>query len=206
MTMTSKVNPLYGLVVCGGESSRMGMDKSLLVYHDKPQRYHLYDQLNLVCDRVFISCNKKQASTIDQSYEFIVDADKYENIGPMAAVLSAFGRFEQADFLVVACDYPFITTPDLKQLAQAVHEERRSTCFSNYETGIEEPLLAVYLKDNYPDLIRNFNNKKFSLRHFIKEENVKKISPTNAGSLLSIDTPEAYKAALEKIHFAAAHV
>ena len=76
---------IFGLVVCGGESSRMGMDKSLLVYHQKSQSYHMYEMLDLLCDKVFVSCNKKQASAIPDDYEKIIDLELYQNIGPIAA-------------------------------------------------------------------------------------------------------------------------
>ncbi|MBK8495728.1 MAG: NTP transferase domain-containing protein [Chitinophagaceae bacterium] len=48
MAVTEKNNIItntYGLVLCGGNSSRMGTDKSMLQYYDKPQRYHVYDML-----------------------------------------------------------------------------------------------------------------------------------------------------------------
>src|SRR4051812_39594577 len=107
---------VYGLVVCGGKSSRMGKDKSMLDYHGKPQRYYLYEMLEPLCEQVFISCSKEQAATIPSEYKIIEDAAEYEDIGPMAALLSAFKKYPKASFIAVGCDYPFINDHHLNKL------------------------------------------------------------------------------------------
>ena len=52
--------------MCGGKSSRMGTDKSRIIYHEKEQQYHVYEMLQLICEDVFISCNKEQQAFIDK--------------------------------------------------------------------------------------------------------------------------------------------
>jgi molybdopterin-guanine dinucleotide biosynthesis protein A len=198
--------PLYGLVVCGGESSRMGMDKSLLVYHEKPQRYHLYDMLLQVCDRVFISCSVKQSNAIEPAYEVITDLPEYAGNGPIAGVLSAFTKFGKADFLIVACDYPFVSPAELRLLARARDESRDPVCFYNPDTKFDEPLLAVYVSDTFEHLKNNFSNEQYSLRQFLKGVNARRITPQRIEALSSIDTPEAYRQALDRIHLHTARV
>jgi nucleoside-triphosphatase THEP1 len=56
----STAKPITGLVLCGGQSVRMGSDKAFLEYHGKPQCYHLYDELQTIYNNVFISCNESQ--------------------------------------------------------------------------------------------------------------------------------------------------
>ncbi|NNE77041.1 MAG: NTP transferase domain-containing protein, partial [Pricia sp.] len=46
---------IYGLVLAGGKSSRMGKDKGLIPYHGMPQREYLYHLLGRVCDKTFLS-------------------------------------------------------------------------------------------------------------------------------------------------------
>src|SRR4051812_24141580 len=94
----------------------MGEDKSLLNYHGIPQRYYLYEVLLTLCEKVFLSCNSEQSKNISEDYNFITDAKEYENIGPMAALLSAFKKYPDVAFLVIGCDYPFINKADLEKL------------------------------------------------------------------------------------------
>ncbi len=69
--MTGKI--LYGLVLCGGNSSRMGRDKSKITYHLKEQKYHVFDLLKELSDKVFISCNHDQSREEKDNYSFIED-------------------------------------------------------------------------------------------------------------------------------------
>ncbi|MCL4693819.1 MAG: NTP transferase domain-containing protein, partial [Candidatus Hydrogenedentes bacterium] len=52
--------PLYGLVLAGGKSTRMGQDKSALRYYDKPQVAHCLEMLGQFCKRVYVSCRADQ--------------------------------------------------------------------------------------------------------------------------------------------------
>src|SRR5688572_22170139 len=91
----------HGLVLCGGQSARMGTDKSLLVYHDKPQRYHVCEMLGSFCEKVFISCNEKQADSMQDGHDFIIDLPAFHNTGPMAGLLTAYSTYPGKNFLVL---------------------------------------------------------------------------------------------------------
>ena len=94
---------IYGLVICGGKSSRMGMDKSMLNYHGKPQCYHMYEMLSLVCEKVFISCNEEQANKIIDGYQALIDLPCYSNTGPIAGLLTAFPPGRRLRFSIEVC-------------------------------------------------------------------------------------------------------
>jgi molybdenum cofactor guanylyltransferase len=190
---------LFGLVVIGGKSNRMGEDKSLLNYHGLPQRYYLYEMLQSICEKVFLSCNRDQVDNIPAKYNVIADSIQYENIGPMSALLSAFEKHNEVSFLAIGCDYPFIKKEDLKKIIEARNTTAMAISYFNQEASVEEPLLAIYENTSYQFMKNNFENKKYSLRYFLREINALKIIPSAPQSIISIDTPGQYQDVLQII-------
>ena len=88
---------LTGLVVCGGKSSRMGQDKSLIAYHGVAQWQYLAKLLEPVCSRIVIGCNASQARLFKSEHTILVDDPKFGDSGPMAALLTAFRAYSKAD-------------------------------------------------------------------------------------------------------------
>ncbi len=187
----------YGLVVCGGKSSRMGRDKSMLQYHTKPQRYYVYDMLQSLSDAVFISCNASQANSIEPDYNYITDDAAFNNIGPMAALLSSFTKFPQKNILLIGCDYPFLTAAELQQFS--THCKDVPAGFYNQSEKIYEPLLTWYPYASFNILKDMYKAEHFSLQHFLKDNNAAKYYPSNKNAIISIDTDEAYINAVEKL-------
>lgn len=177
----------------------MGEDKSLLNYYGIPQRYFVYEMLQSFCKKVFLSCNQEQEKSIPDNYNLLPDDSAFKNIGPMAALLSAFEKYAGASFLVVGCDYPFIKREDLEKLVETRNENSLAVSYFNNESGIEEPLLAIYEYASYPLMKNNFLNKKYSLRYFLKEVNAMKIIPSNPETIMSVDTAEQYQLAMQVI-------
>lgn len=187
------MSKIFGLIVCGGKSSRMGVDKSTLDYHGRPQRYYLYDLLVNLCDDVFISCNKEQAKQIPSEYNTIPDATEYKEIGPMAALLSAFKKYPDATFLVVGCDYPFINRHHLKKLVNVKLEDVPAIAFYDKWNDHYEPLIAVYQSNILDRLKNHFKQKDYSLQAVLKEVNAYRINASSPDILRSVNTEEEYE-------------
>lgn len=191
---------LYGLVVCGGKSSRMGTDKSLLNYHGKPQRYHLYDLMKPLCERVFISCNALQAPDIPSEYNVLVDAPEYGDIGPMTALLTAFKRHPEASFMVVGCDYPFFLQAHLERLSKATLQTNNAVAYYSKTTQLYEPLLAGYQSNIRHTLELNFKLNNLSLQRILKKLPANIIETENEIEIRSIDTIDAYEKVMMQLH------
>ena len=194
------MSSVYGLVVCGGKSTRMGTDKSMLNYHNQPQRYHLYEMLNELCERVFISCNKEQAANIPDKYAVIVDDEQYGDIGPMVALLTAFDKYPNVSFLVVGCDYPYLQKEELKRLTEVSLQFNKSTSLYNVEAKLIEPLISVYQHDIKYQLEQNFKQNKYSLRMLLEDVKAHVIEPLNYMSIISIDNLQQYQEVINKLN------
>lgn len=177
---------LFGLVVCGGKSSRMGVDKSMLDYFGKPQCYHVYETLSQYCEKVFISCNEQQADGIDHEYETLIDLNYYSDAGPMAGLLTALTSFSHNNFLVVGCDYPFLQKDDLADFL-LLYRNENAAAFYNEEENIYEPVLAFYNHNVKRTLMDMFSIENYSLRDFLKTSNAAKYYPKDKKSIRSID-------------------
>ena len=139
--MTAK--PVYGLVLAGGQSRRMGSDKALLQRDGKSQLAHMVELLGDTVDRVFVSARQDQADDPERSrFDLIIDA--FDDMGPVAGILSAMQQHPQADWLVVACDLPNIDRTTLENLLQHRSESQPFTAYRSSHDDLPEPLCAVY--------------------------------------------------------------
>lgn len=181
---------VYGLVVAGGKSSRMGTDKAFLKYNDKEQIYHIYDMLIDVCGEAYISCNKEQARLIDEKYNVIIDAQEYEDMGPIGGILSAFKRNPNGSFVAIGCDYPTLTKRHIELLYNGLMCKRGISYF-NIETEKYEPLLTGYHYNMKFELNKKFRQNNYSLQAVLSYTNVQKIELSDKDIPKSIDDKEA---------------
>ena len=111
--MITPPSELFGLVLAGGRSTRMGRDKALLTYSDgRPQAVVTYELLQEFCGRVYLSVRTRR-ETLGEWPQLV---DRYEEIGPMAGILTALDEHPEAAWLIVACDLPFLNRETLRQL------------------------------------------------------------------------------------------
>jgi molybdopterin-guanine dinucleotide biosynthesis protein A len=146
--------PVYGLVLAGGESRRMGQDKALLMRDGKSQLAHLHALLEMVTERVYVSTRSDQHDDPERS-RFAQIVDRYDNLGPIAGILSALEEHPDADWLVVACDLPNIDEATLRFLLERRSGTHPFTAYRSSHDDLPEPLCAVYA-DGSADIIRAF--------------------------------------------------
>ena len=134
--------PLWGLVLAGGESERMGEDKGLLDYHGLPQVVRVRLQLQEFCQQVFVSMNATQARSAPYAtLQKIVDHEPRR--GPASGLLSAWNAFPMTAWLVVAVDLPFLDRETLQALVAGRDSTLLATAFQHPD-GPLEPLCAIW--------------------------------------------------------------
>ncbi|GIW21400.1 MAG: molybdenum cofactor guanylyltransferase [Candidatus Sericytochromatia bacterium] len=185
-SLNKKVN-LYGLVLAGGKSTRMGRDKAELEYYGKKQVEYTCDLLYNYCNKVFISTRDKVYSS---RYESIFDT--FLNIGPIGGILSAQTLINNTAFFVIACDMPYINSETIEKLIMNRDYFKFSTCYINQENNLPEPLCAIYEpKSKYA--LMSFIAEGFSCpRKFLIKYNSKKILPNNPIEMSNINYIEEY--------------
>ena len=182
--------PIYGLVLAGGESRRMGRDKALLRRDGTSQLARIAALLEKVTDRVFVSTRSEQQGEAERS-RFAQIVDRYKDIGPIAGILSAMDEYPEVDWLVVACDLPNIDVATLRYLLENRSAEQPFTAFRSSHDGLPEPLCALYLSGS-DAIVREFINNDATVcpRKILIRSDTHLIEQPNPVALENINTPE----------------
>ncbi len=195
MTSTAK---LYGLVLSGGKSTRMGTDKGLIKYHGVPQREYLYDLLSHVCEKTFISLREEQEAELPLRMETIVDLNEFK--GPYNGLLSAHKKHSEVAWLVLACDLPLMDLEALKELILQRDNSKQATAFALKENPLPEPLCAIWEPHAFEDSLAYLESGVGTCpRKFLINHDTKLVFPKNENVLLNANSEEEYKQALEKL-------
>ncbi len=106
--------PLSGLVLAGGQGSRMGgRDKGLVPYRGKPLVDHVIERLAPQVDELLISANRNLDEYARRGHRVVSDTLP-DFQGPLAGVLAGLQAASHEWLLVVACDMPHLPA-DLAQ-------------------------------------------------------------------------------------------
>jgi molybdopterin-guanine dinucleotide biosynthesis protein A len=181
--------PVYGLVLAGGQSKRMGQDKALLRVDGETQLSRAVQLLTPLVDRVFVSTRTDQRDEPERKkFEQIVD--RYEDLGPLAGIMSAIESFPEVAWLVLACDLPHVDEKAIRHLLDKYSPDHPFTAYKSSHDGLPEPLCALYAENCMP-IIRTFvDDGIICPRKIMIRSDTYLIEQANPASLDNINTPE----------------
>ncbi|MFC1573917.1 molybdopterin-guanine dinucleotide biosynthesis protein B [Candidatus Latescibacterota bacterium] len=133
--------PVYGCVLIGGSSSRMGTPKHLLVDNGKTWLERTTGLLRQFTDTVIIS----GTGDIPQGLNNCIRLPDVPGIkGPMAGILSVMRWATYTSWIVTACDLPGLSVEALNWLMSTRKPGVWATMPKVKGRGNVEPLLALY--------------------------------------------------------------
>ncbi|QDH79201.1 molybdenum cofactor guanylyltransferase [Echinicola soli] len=189
---------LYGLVLAGGKSSRMGQDKGELQYYHTNHRSYLYHTLRELCPKTFISCRADQENIINSGLNHIVDEDQFK--GPLNGILSAHHQHPNKAWLVVAVDLPHIHEESLRALVRQRQPQKNATVYATHESKLPEPLIGIWEPKGLIEAKKFMNESgKSCPRKFLMNSDVHLIYPENDLELFNANFPEDYEMAKSRI-------
>jgi len=189
---------LYGLVLSGGRSTRMGQDKGVIQYHDLPQRDHIYNLLSGVCEKTFLSIREEQVTEISAGIPAIIDKDEYK--GPLNGLLSAHSIYPEVAWFVLACDLPLIDLNAINQLIDLRDSSKSATAFATRGSGLPEPLAAIWEPHGLASSIDYLEHVTSSCpRKFLIKSEVKLVYPKDDIVLMNANSEEDYREVIAKL-------
>ena len=136
------MEPLDGLVLAGGRSRRLGVDKGLVQFDGMPL-------LRIVVERVAGVC-REVAVAVDRPgrYEGLAlpartVADESPGLGPLSGLQVGLRTCRTEHVLVAACDLPFLNVELLRHMAKV---PRAYQALVPWQDGRWQPLHAIYAR------------------------------------------------------------
>jgi molybdopterin-guanine dinucleotide biosynthesis protein A len=192
--LRSRASPLYGLVLGGGRSERMGADKAALEYHGIPQTRRCLELLAPHCAQAFVSCRAEQAG--ESAFAGLPQIhDTFLGLGPLGGILSALRAHPEAAFLVIACDLPFLDAATLRALQEGRDSLRVATAFAGPQNGLPEPLCAIYEPRAYAKALQLLGQGVDCPRKLILNSSSALLAPPDTRALRNVNDPEGLREA-----------
>ncbi len=182
--------PLYGLVLAGGQSRRMGQDKAGLQLAGQSLLERTYQLVSEVCDKTFVSVRTPEASGLRSGYAQI--ADQYGGLGPADGIASAQQQHPEAAWLVVACDLPLLDSQTLAELIRQRDMDSDATAYRSSSVDLPEPLCAIY-EPQSTGRIKEFLQADIRCpRKMLINMNTRLLTQSNSHALDNANTPEQW--------------
>jgi molybdopterin-guanine dinucleotide biosynthesis protein A len=152
---------ITGIILAGGESTRMGQDKSLMHLQGKTLIQHAIDALRPVCARVVISADKSAyAFTGCETWP-----DLFAAKAAIVGILSALRRSASEVNFILSCDMPFVPTALVEYILKESHHT--DIAVPIHGNGYIEPLCGVYRKNILTELERFIASDHYKILDFI---------------------------------------
>lgn len=184
-SLPMKPNQCLGVVLAGGLSSRMGIDKASLQRNEiNMLNYSKQLLTESGLSNIVISGEPTCATQQD-----ILVADKYKAAGPMGGIASVIEKYKPSALLILPVDLPLITSANLQKLIQ-IGELSQQACFYH------DNFLPLYLPVNAH--CENFLNSVF-LQYNQQKSNAAAISTNISNSASNTKSGPSIRALLNQI-------
>jgi len=183
----SIANNCLGIVLAGGESSRMGRDKATLMRNNENMHSFSRSLLQSIgINKVVISTNERQSIS--------GTTDKIANAGPLGGIYSVLQQYCPKSALILPVDLPLMTKETLEQLKTIGELSGKACCF-------KEAFLPLFLPNNaqaelfFAQAFRNFSGKGPSIRALLNKVPHEMLTPKNRKTLFNSNTPQDWEQA-----------
>ena len=138
---------ISSVILAGGESRRLGIDKALLELDGQPLLSRVVQKLALLSDDLIVVSNSPEDyAHLALGVRFVPDERSGE--GALMGVYSGLKAARHGSALTVACDMPFLSMSLLRYMVDKM--AGHDAVVPRLEGGLLEPLHAVYSKQCLP--------------------------------------------------------
>ncbi len=142
---------ISAVILAGGLATRMkGVDKGLILLHQKPLVQHVIDRLKPQVDEILINANRE--ITRYQTFGYPVLQDEVEDfLGPLAGFSLGLQHAKHEYVLTVPCDSPLLPLDLAQRLMSAMTEHNADIAVASSDENAH-PVFSLCKKSVLPSL------------------------------------------------------
>lgn len=190
------IAPIKAIVLAGGKSQRMGVDKSQINYHDNitQEKYVADICKGLGLDTYISKSFNYQHSEVDG---YPVIKDRLVDMGPLGAIISAFMTDPNCAWLVLACDLPLINKDSILNLLNHRHISKSATAYRSASQPWPEPLITIYEPRIYERILKFMSLGYACPRKVLINSETELVLTNDTDSIMNANTPAERDEALK---------
>jgi molybdopterin-guanine dinucleotide biosynthesis protein A len=162
-----KTDTVTGVVLAGGQSRRMGVDKASLMVGGKQMIAHVIDRVRQVLPNVVVVTKDVCRLNLDMSDVKVV-TDVSDKEGALVGIYSALRAVHTPYAFVIACDMPYIQPDLVRWMIGACHGY--DAFVPRVGTEIE-PLFALYSRNCLDSIEKRLDAGDLRVRGFFEDVN-----------------------------------
>lgn len=186
---------LLAVVMCGGESRRMGRDKGLIQKEQIPWAKivsNIFEKLHLPC---VVSVNEAQVERYSELFprELLVIDKDISVKGPLTGLLSVHQQYPDKNLLLIACDMVDMKPETVSELLVAYRAESGCDFYGFKTAQFFEPFCSIYSGSFLKQIVNKATHgelRQFSMQNIINSGKQMAINPPEKESFNNYNTPE----------------
>jgi len=182
------------VILCGGKSSRMGEDKSLLPFSSSASlTQYQFDRLKPYFKNIYLSSKTNKFDFISDN-ELLLDENK-DVFSPILAINTIFDKFQNQKIFIITVDTPFVSIESISKLI----DESKDVDICVAQTEKIHNLCGVF-SSNISLAIKNMiENNIHKIGYLIKNNKFKILEFPNDSEFININNQNDYEKALSYI-------
>ncbi|MEE0934680.1 MAG: molybdenum cofactor guanylyltransferase [Methanobrevibacter sp.] len=172
------------IILCGGQSRRMGRDKGSMIIQDKPMIKHILSTLNHEINEVVIVLNNQERidryskfiNPTDYTYTITFVEDEIKGKGPMPGIMTGLSHISGKYALILPCDSPYVSKNYITTIFSQIDEKYQAVVpYHDEENKLKtsEPLHSIYDKSIIPIIEDLVNEDVLHIKGLIEKIDAK---------------------------------
>ncbi|GIK60262.1 MAG: molybdenum cofactor guanylyltransferase [Ignavibacteriota bacterium] len=150
---------ITGIILAGGKSKRMGLNKSFLKVGEVTMIERTTELMKSLFDRVILITN-----TPDE-YKFLgieMFEDIYKNVGPLAGIHSGLAHSITDKNFIISCDIPFVNKGVIEFIIN--YKTNKSITITKAD-GFVQQLCGLYSKQDLQEIVELIEDDKLEINN-----------------------------------------